>query len=115
LNYIDSMAVILEVPAQRHYQKWPILGNYVWPNDFIGTSYQAEINYLKTWIQNRTAWMDANMFGTCIASISEINYDAINIFPNPTSSVVTISGLPNQGELYLLDLFGQKILKAKVL
>jgi hypothetical protein len=104
------MASILAVPAERHYQKWPILGTYVWPNNFVGTSYQAEVNYLKTWIQNRTAWMDANMFGTCIASISEFDNNAINLFPNPTSSVVTISGLPNQGELHLIDLFGKKIL-----
>jgi hypothetical protein len=109
LNYIDSMASILAVPAERHYQKWPILGTYVWPNNFVGTSYQAEVNYLKTWIQNRTAWMDANMFGTCTASISESNYESIKLFPNPTSSVVTISGLPNQGELYLIDVFGKKV------
>jgi hypothetical protein len=50
------------------------------------------------------------MFGTCIASISEFDNNAINLFPNPTSSVVTISGLPNQGELHLIDLFGKKIL-----
>jgi hypothetical protein len=103
------MATLLEVPAQRHYQKWPILGNYVWPNNFIGQTYQEEVNYLKTWIINRTTWMDANMFGTCIASISELDNNAINLFPNPTSSVVTISGLPNQGELCLIDLFGKKI------
>jgi hypothetical protein len=110
LDYIDSMASILEIPAQRHYQKWPILGNYVWPNNFIGTSYQAEINYLKTWIQNRTSWMDTNMFGSCTASISEPNAAPIKLFPNPTSSVVTISGLPNYGELILIDLFGKQIL-----
>lgn len=110
LNYIDSMASILAVPAERHYQKWPILGTYVWPNNFVGTSYQAEVNYLKTWIQNRTAWMDANMFGTCTASISEFNYESIKLFPNPTSSVVTISGLPNQGELYIIDVFGKNVL-----
>jgi hypothetical protein len=109
LNYIDSMATLLAVPAERHYQKWPILGTYVWPNNFVGTSYQAEVNYLKTWIQNRTVWMDANMFGTCTANISESNNESIKLFPNPTSSVLTISGLPNQGELYLIDLFGKKI------
>jgi hypothetical protein len=109
-SYIDSTAAYLETPAFRHYEKWPILGNYVWPNHFIGQTYQEEINYLKTWIQNRTAWMDANMFGTCTAGISESNYASIKLFPNPTTSVVTISSLPNQGELFLIDVFGKKIL-----
>ena len=49
------------------------------------------------------------MFGTCTANISESNNESIKLFPNPTSSVLTISGLPNQGELYLIDLFGKKI------
>jgi hypothetical protein len=54
--------------------------------------------------------MDANMFGSCTASISEPNNESIRLFPNPTSSVVTISGLPNYGELILIDLFGKQIL-----
>jgi hypothetical protein len=54
--------------------------------------------------------MDANMFGTCTANISEYNDEPIRLFPNPTSSVLTISGLPNQGELYLIDLYGKNIL-----
>lgn len=106
-DYIDSMASILEVPAQRHYQKWPILGSYVWPNNFIGQTFQEEVDFLKTWIINRAAWMDANMFGSCTASISEPNRESIRFSPNPTSSEVTISGLANQGELYLIDVFGK--------
>jgi hypothetical protein len=110
LTYIDSMATLLTVPAQRHYQKWPILGAYIWPNNFIGQTYEEEINYLKTWIQNRTAWMDANMFGTCTASISDPNDQPIKLYPNPTSSVITVSSLQHQGELLLIDVFGKIIL-----
>jgi len=110
LTYIDSMATLLTVPAQRHYQKWPILGAYIWPNNFIGQTFEEEINYLKTWIQNRTAWMDANMFGTCTASISDPNDQPIKLYPNPTSSVITASSLQHQGELLLIDVFGKIIL-----
>ena len=107
--YIDSMALLLEAPANRHYQKWPILGNYVWPNNFIGQTFQEEITYLKTWIAQRSAWMDANMFGTCTASTAEFNDESIKLFPNPTSSSLTISGLSNQGALYLRDVFGKNV------
>lgn len=109
LNYIDSMALILEVPAARHYQKWPILGNYVWPNNFVGQTYPEEINYLKNWITQRAAWMDANMFGTCNLGYELTNTSKINIYPNPTNKDLQISGLQGDGTLQLLDLSGKII------
>lgn len=109
-QFIDSMANLLEIPAQRHYQKWPILGNYVWPNNFIGQTYQEEIAYLKNWISNRTAWMDANMFGTCTANHLELLRTNLVIYPNPTTSMLQISGLTGIGQLEIMDSFGKPIL-----
>jgi hypothetical protein len=54
--------------------------------------------------------MDANMFGTCTASISDPNDQPIKLYPNPTSSVITASSLQHQGELLLIDVFGKIIL-----
>ncbi|MFM6946305.1 MAG: CotH kinase family protein [Flavobacteriales bacterium] len=107
ISYIDSTANSLIIPAQRHYLKWPILGTYVWPNNYIGQTYQDEINYLKTWIQNRTAWMDANMFGTCYASTIALEASKINISPNPTQNEIHVSGLIGTGEICILDLSGK--------
>jgi hypothetical protein len=112
-TYIDSVAAMLSVPAARHFQKWPILGNYVWPNNFIGQSYQAEVNYLKTWVQNRTAWMDANMFGTCNVGLQETSQTSIQIFPNPNSGAIQITGLEGSGQLVILDL-SAKIIKQQI-
>ena len=109
-QFIDSMANLLEIPAQRHYQKWPILGNYVWPNNFIGQTYQEEITYLKNWIGERTAWMDANMFGTCTANDLELERTNLTIYPNPTTSMLHISGLTGNGQLEIIDPFGKHIL-----
>src|SRR5205823_6792642 len=44
----------------RNYQKWRILGTYVWPNWYIGKNYQNEINWMKQWIAGRLAWIDGN-------------------------------------------------------
>jgi hypothetical protein len=33
----------------------------VWPNNFVGYSYEAEVNYLKNWITDRLAFMDENL------------------------------------------------------
>lgn len=107
MNYIDSLGTILEEPAQRNYDRWPILGVYVWPNNFIGNTYQEELTYMKNWILDRTAWMDANMFGTC-ASLSIDSPDTeLKIIPNPTQDFVTISGMSSDTNLELRDFFGK--------
>lgn len=91
-NYIDSLAEVLEVPATRHYQRWPILGNYVWPNNFIGNTYQEEVDFLKSWIGERIAWMDANMFGLCdtTVQVADLKNTSFNIYPNPTNDLLYV-------------------------
>ncbi len=42
----------------RNFQTWEILGVYVWPNNFVGNTYQEENQYLKSWIKDRLIWMD---------------------------------------------------------
>jgi len=48
---------------QRNFAKWPILTTQVWTDvpSFVGGSLEAERDYLKTWLTNRLAWMDANI------------------------------------------------------
>lgn len=42
----------------NNFSTWPILGSYVWPNQFVGNSHQEELDYLRQWIQNRLVWLD---------------------------------------------------------
>ena len=44
-----------------NFAKWPVLGTYVWPNKFVGTTYDEETAYLIQWIQDRTFWLDNNI------------------------------------------------------
>lgn len=58
----DSMASLLSESQDRNFQKWPILGVYVWPNpNPIPTTYLGEINKLKQWFNDRLAWLDAEI------------------------------------------------------
>jgi hypothetical protein len=86
-NTIDSIAILLDEAQQRNYQQWPILGTYVWPNQFIGQTYADEISFLKTWIQSRLNWMDANTVSDCSAgAVTEIEGDLsayLDVYPNP--------------------------------
>ncbi|MCK5076296.1 MAG: CotH kinase family protein, partial [Calditrichia bacterium] len=58
LNFIDEVADSLEESQTRNFIRWPILGHYVWPNDYIGDTYNDEVLYLKTWLFSRLYWID---------------------------------------------------------
>jgi hypothetical protein len=110
MSMIDSFALVLDEPSHRHYIKWPILGTYVWPNNFIGQSYAEEINYLKTWITNRLTWMDANMVGSCDnLAVKQEETPMIKVFPNPSSQVFYIEGIETPTRAQLRTQTGQLI------
>jgi hypothetical protein len=114
-QYIDSMAIYLDESQIRNFDRWPIMGQYVWPNPSpIPPTYPAEIATIKDFIQQRLSWMDANMPGTCQVGINE-NESAdymLNVFPNPFSDKITIACyLPENGEctLELYTITGEKV------
>ena len=63
--WIDAQAEVLQEAQQRNFELWPILGVYVDWNQFIGDTYAEEVDYLKNWLETRTAWLDANLPGSC--------------------------------------------------
>lgn len=85
LSIIDSCVNVLGISIDQNFFRWPILNTYVWPNAYIGGSYQNEIQYLKNWALSRLGWIDANLPGTCITSLPSGygNPENIYIFPNP--------------------------------
>jgi hypothetical protein len=112
MNYIDSMSLALSLPAQRTYTKWPILGTYVWPNNFIGQTYIEEMEYLKSWTSSRLVWMDNNMFGTCSSlGTQPIAEDPIRIFPNPGKEAIFVDGLSQKTDLIVRDYQGKIVIE----
>jgi hypothetical protein len=82
---IDSIQNLLSEAQVRHFAKWPILGQYIWPNPQpIPTSYADEVTTLKTWIQKRSGWLDLNIpnEGACATSIASSGI-TIKAAPNP--------------------------------
>lgn len=86
ISRIDSISNLLTEPAARNFQKWPILGNYVWPNSFVGSTYGQEVNYLKTWITDRTAWLDNAFVTFSITATEPLENKSIQIIPNPSGN-----------------------------
>ena len=77
-NFIDSLALYLDDASDRNFQRWDILGTYVWPNFYVGNTYQDEIGFLKNWIEFRLVWIDNNLLGNCYGIIGCMDPNACN-------------------------------------
>lgn len=58
---IDETAEYIKKSAEMNFQRWQILGIYVWPNAgnvWERTTYQSEVDFFKEWITLRIEWMD---------------------------------------------------------
>jgi len=59
---IDDYASLLADAQARNFEKWEILGKYIWPNsEPYAESYEEEIDKLKLWFHQRTEWIDKNI------------------------------------------------------
>ncbi len=117
---VDSVNALLGEASARHFQRWPILGQYVWPNPQpIPTSYSGEITTLKQWLGQRLAWIDQNLpnTGTC--------YDwpaykpgtmEVKVFPNPYRQSTTVKLTSKNDQVIhaeVIDLAGRKLYSAR--
>ncbi|MCB2220484.1 MAG: CotH kinase family protein [Bacteroidetes bacterium] len=106
---IDSLITYLGPAIERNFDRWNILGTYVWPNYYVGNTYQDEIDYLKGFIDARLSWIDNNLTGIsgdCQSIynqevvVSEIKYQVADEYEpgdwfelfNNSSSTIDLSG-----------------------
>ncbi|HEY9046352.1 MAG TPA: CotH kinase family protein [Ohtaekwangia sp.] len=91
-QYIDSVASVLNQESQqRNFTRWPVLNTYVWPNYYIGATYQQEVVWLKSWISQRLTWLDDNFREIVTATEQEQQTADIAVYPNPFSGAVHIA------------------------
>lgn len=83
MGIIDSLATLLEAPQERNFEKWPVLGEQVWPNAFVGRSFDAEISELRRWLGNRLWWMDSHMENISLDVKGNFSRVAFQLYPNP--------------------------------
>ena len=83
-NYIDIITTELDEASVRNFTRWPILGIYIWPNAFIGNSYEEEIEYLRTWLNNRIYWID-NTLNPQYSVVDWVNPDSTLFYAPPRS------------------------------
>ncbi len=120
LQYIDDRVEFIGAAQTRNFDRWNILGQYVWPNDYVGDTYEEELEFLKDWLTIRLEWMDANMIGDCsqyIPTSTEQVESLFNIYPNPARDnfAVELKDLSiRNGQIQLIDLLGNTIFQSNL-
>ena len=124
-EYIDSIRDTLNEAQERNFEIWigpgdpPLSGDGWFPNwDPIKhlKTYNDEIDYLKTWLENRLVWMDSNI---CKIAVVKPENDQIiatlelnQNYPNPFNPVTNIGFVLKEcqnTELSIYDIKGRFI------
>ncbi|MFT5833097.1 MAG: hypothetical protein ACI97N_000723 [Cognaticolwellia sp.] len=114
---INDHAILLNESQTRNYQQWNILGEWVWPNDFVGETYESEVVFLKNWFDDRVDWMDANM--SDLGGHTEPIYpgNSFLLYPNPFDDVLNIAvkqAKSGEAVLTIFNTVGQKITSVNI-
>jgi hypothetical protein len=115
------MGILVQNAQQRHFQKWPLLGVSGPAPDFgpVAETYYGELDSLKSWINTRLTWLDANIPGLCtpeVLGVSETSISrTVKCYPNPANDSFTVEYyLSAAGEvsLRLFNSLGQQALQS---
>ncbi len=90
MNMIDSIIAVIDEAQIRNFQRWPILDQYIWPNAYVGGSYENEIDYLTNWITARLDWMDEQAMSADDDHRLIKYYSLDPAYPNPFNPTTTI-------------------------
>ena len=119
LNYIDTMVAYLDEAQTRNFEKWQVLGVRLWPNWYVGDTYQDEIDFMKDWLRDRLIWMDSaipkpNAVNETITAGQPQQFFLSQNYPNPFNPTTTITfTLPAAASvrLSLYDITGCEVLR----
>ena len=113
-HFIDSMVLELTDARLRNFERWDVIDTKIWPNFFVGQTYEDEIIFLKDWIELRLNWLDNNMIGSaanCATPTEAVNLaQNFKVYPNPFKaqlSFETSNDEPITVQLY--DILGRNI------
>lgn len=115
---IDSLTTLLSEAKTRNYQRWTaVLGIKVWPNYYVGSTYNDEIYWMKSWVNNRLYWLDQQWPYDFTETSDQMAIQSHSVYPNPFHDQLTVqlsSNLNTTGfaEIYHSD--GRLIKKSSV-
>jgi len=90
MDDIDNHVKYLGEAINRNYARWPELWQYQWPNAFVGTTYESEIDYLKNWMKARLTWRDGSILLSTDDLVTGGEGYNVSVFPNPVNDELNI-------------------------
>lgn len=110
---VDSIATLLGESQVRNFARWPVLGQYIWPNSYIGKTYNDEVIWLKSWINSRINYLDYvwNLNNSNITKDGTPNKHMV-VYPNPSTDNLTVwipELIKEKPAGFLVDYLGKSI------
>ena len=117
-SIIDSLSFLLNEAQKRNFIKWDLLGRKVWPNYYVGQSYENEVDILENWTLDRLKWIDDSLYCAIGIHNSQLYPNGTakiplklgtKVYPNPFSSIFYYDfdlNSPGDISLALYDLKG---------
>lgn len=102
---VDSLVTLLEKPAERNFQRWKVMGVWIWPNYFVAQSYPIEINWLKNWIYERMRSLHLAVPGNCESIPDEPLEFSYDTYPNPFTRHLKLKITSEAAITYRFQLF----------
>lgn len=80
----DSLVSLLSEAQVRNYQRWTgVIGSYIWPNYYIGTTYASEVTWMRNWITQRLAYLDKQWYYDFTDNDNLLADATGSVYPNP--------------------------------
>ncbi len=116
---IDSLTQVIGSDAiTRNFQRWDVIGTYVWPNFYVGDSYDAEVDWLKKWIDDRMSWLD-NDLRQYVTDVENDRPDMkVIVAPNPLRGALKLrfeTLRPFTADVMIIDAVGKVISRQKLM
>ena len=115
--FMDNQVTNIAPSINQNFDRWRILGNYLWPNPLpLANTYDQEINLLKQWLTARLTWMDNNIGSNfqMIVNTEEIEKTTpFKVVPNPASDQIRLLIADNLRSnieaVFMVNSIGQRI------
>lgn len=115
-QWVDSTATVIQPAMKRNFELWTgVLGKKIWPNYYVGATYQDEVNWMKDWIRLRGFWLDDQFAKVGLVLGNEPTLESnksLNIVPNPINdnAILTYHVLQKgHVQIGIYDLTGRQI------
>lgn len=119
---IDSAIQVMGASIPRNFQRWPVLGVYVWPNNYVGNTFSDEEWYLRNWIDDRLEWLNSKWGGVCWPTSDDAGQilppqETARVYPNPSdlsNAFVDLNGfVGSELSLRVFDMSGRLVFSSQ--